>query len=156
MCCFALDFKSLAFMVYFCYLDESGTPDIPGNTSHYVLSGLAIPINKWKYCDSKINKLKTKFDLGPCEVHTAWIARKYIEQSKISNFEKLSYSDRIYEVEKYRNSEILRLSKSKNTRLYKQTKKNYKQTKPYIHLTHSERMQFLRELADCVGKWSFA
>ena len=27
-------------MVYFCYIDESGTPQVPGNTSHYVLCGV--------------------------------------------------------------------------------------------------------------------
>ena len=41
-------------MMYFCYIDESGTPEIPGTSSHYVLCGLAIPINKWKTCDSQI------------------------------------------------------------------------------------------------------
>lgn len=29
-------------MVYFCYVDESGTLQIPGNTSHYVLCGISI------------------------------------------------------------------------------------------------------------------
>jgi len=27
-----------------CYVDESGTPDIPGNTSHYILTGLSYNI----------------------------------------------------------------------------------------------------------------
>jgi hypothetical protein len=30
--------------MYLCYIDESGTPQIPGNTSHFILAGLAIPI----------------------------------------------------------------------------------------------------------------
>ncbi|MBO4560892.1 MAG: DUF3800 domain-containing protein [Bacteroidaceae bacterium] len=38
-------------MVYFCYIDESGTPQIPGNTSHYVLCGISIPVKYWKKCD---------------------------------------------------------------------------------------------------------
>ncbi|MBU1627456.1 DUF3800 domain-containing protein, partial [bacterium] len=41
-----------------CYIDESGTPDIPGNTSHFVLCGLSIPISKWKDCESKICQIK--------------------------------------------------------------------------------------------------
>lgn len=38
-------------MVYFCYIDESGTPQVPGNTSHYVLCGVSIPVKFWKKCD---------------------------------------------------------------------------------------------------------
>jgi hypothetical protein len=30
--------------MHICYLDESGVPDIPGNTSHYILTG--VPITK--------------------------------------------------------------------------------------------------------------
>ena len=26
-----------------CYIDESGTPDVLGNTSHYVLAGISVP-----------------------------------------------------------------------------------------------------------------
>lgn len=47
-------------MVYFCYVDESGTPQIPGNTSHYILCGISIPVKDWKKCDSAINKIKAK------------------------------------------------------------------------------------------------
>lgn len=31
-----------------CYVDESGTPDIPGNTSHYILAGLSVPDQYWR------------------------------------------------------------------------------------------------------------
>jgi hypothetical protein len=41
-----------------CYIDESGTPDIPGNTSHYILAGLAIPVEKWKEAEIDIQKIK--------------------------------------------------------------------------------------------------
>ena len=34
--------------MHLCYIDESGTPDVPGTTSHYVLAGLSIPDNFWK------------------------------------------------------------------------------------------------------------
>lgn len=143
-------------MVYFCYIDESGTPQIPGNTSHYVLTGIAIPISKWKLCESKIHSIKTKYNLQGCEIHTAWILRKYLEQSRITNFEKLDYATRIYEVEKLRNSELLKLQKSGKNKHYKQTRKNYKQTKAYIHLTYSQRISFIEEIADVIGKQSFA
>jgi hypothetical protein len=144
-------------MVYFCYIDESGTPEVPGNTSHYVLAGLAIPISKWKYCENGITRIKKKYDLEDSEIHTGWIARKYLEQSRIVDFEFLSKSQRIYEVQKLRKIELLTMQKNpskKNT--YKQAKKNYKQTEAYIHLTYSERTRLLQDLSDLVGSWTFA
>ncbi len=142
-------------MVYFCYIDESGTPQIPGNTSHYILCGVSIPINYWKKCDTLIRRLKGKYDLCNAEIHTGWIMRTYLEQSKIKDFEKLNYDDRRREVLKMRKAEIFRAQKSKDTKGLKQLKKNYKHTEPYIHLTHTERMQFLYEIADMVGKYRF-
>tara|TARA_R110002033_G_scaffold145280_1_gene183031 strand:- start:2178 stop:3110 length:933 start_codon:yes stop_codon:yes gene_type:complete len=144
-------------MVYFCYIDESGTPEMTGNTSHFVLAGLAIPISKWKYCENGISQIKNKYCLNDAEIHTAWIARKYLEQSRIVDFEKLNHSQRVYEVSKYRKKEMLALQKNptKKTK-YKQVKKNFQKTHPYIHLTFDERISFLQELADFIGSWSFA
>ncbi len=85
-----------------CYIDESGTPEIPGNTSHFVLAGLAIPVDKWKKCDQEISKVKWNYNLQNAELHAGWIVRKYSEESKIPNFESLDYSARIHEVEKIR------------------------------------------------------
>lgn len=143
-------------MVYFCYIDESGTPEVPGNTSHYVLAGLSIPISYWKLCERGISKVKQKYQLENSEVHTGWIVRKYIEQSKIVGIESMNYAQRRYEIGKMRKSELLKLQKSPNKNLYKQTKKNYHQTEAYIHLTYAERIAFIQELADLVGGWSFA
>jgi len=144
-------------MVYFCYIDESGTPEIPGNTSHYILAGISIPISKWKFCEKSITKIKTKYKLYDREIHTGWIARKYLEQNKITNFISLDYNQRRTEVIKIRNAELLKLQKkSQQRKHYKQTKKNYKQTDAYIHLSYDERIRFLQELADMIGKWSFA
>ena len=143
-------------MVFFCYIDESGTPEVPGNTSHYVLAGLSIPISCWKKCEMGIEKLKKKYGLENDEVHTAWLMRKYIEQAKITDFEKLTYPQRRSEVERERKKELLRLQKSGNRAHFKQTKKNYKQTEAYIHLSLAERSDFVKRLAEMIGKWSFA
>jgi len=143
-------------MVYFCYIDESGTPQIPGNTSHYVLIGISIPIDKWKLCERRIFKIKRKYDLVGSEIHTGWIVRKYIEQSKIPNFDQLDYASRRYEVSKIRKKELLRLQKSQTKAHYKQTKKNYRHTDAYIHLTHLERVTFIEAVADLVGSFTFA
>ena len=78
--------------MYICYIDESGTSAIPGNTSHFVLAGLSLPIWHWKDCDTEIAKIKAKFQLEiNDEIHTAWIARPYLEQIRIPNFKDLSY-----------------------------------------------------------------
>ena len=142
-------------MVYFCYIDESGTPQVPGNTSHYVLCGVSIPVKFWKKCDRTINYIKRKYGLEDAEIHTGWIMRTYLEQSRIPDFENLSFDDRRREVIKMRMAEIFKVQKEKNTKGLKQLKKNYKHTDPYIHLTHEQRMNFLREIADLIGKSSF-
>ncbi len=67
--------------MYLCYVDESGTPEIPGNTSHYVLAGLAIPVWHWKTCDKDLRKLKTGYGLQDAEIHTGWLLRPYREQA---------------------------------------------------------------------------
>lgn len=143
-------------MVYFCYIDESGTAQIPGNSSHYVLCGISIPINNWKLCDSQISRIKKKYDLINAEIHTGWILRSYLEQTKIANFEALSPLERRVAVGQYRKKELYKLQKSGNKALYKQTRKNYKKTEEYIHLTHAQRVEFIQEIADLVGKWGFA
>ncbi|MDR1838066.1 MAG: DUF3800 domain-containing protein [Treponema sp.] len=138
-----------------CYIDESGTPETTGNTSHYVLAGLAIPVYKWKEAELDINKIKQKYGLEHKEIHTAWLLRKYIEQSKIPGFESLSIDKRIYEVQKYRKAELLGLQKA-NHKSYKQTKKNYRETEGYIQLSFNERKTLITELAQTVSRWNYA
>lgn len=145
------------FIMYFCYIDESGTPEVPGTTSHYVLVGLAIPVEKWRICERDINQIKQKYNLGDSEIHTGWILRKYPEQNRINDFNNLSYSQRRYEVEKYRRGELIRLQgiPSLNKQL-KQVKKNFNQTNPYIHLTYKERTDLIHEIANKIASWSFS
>jgi len=142
--------------MHLCYIDESGTPEVPGNTSHYILAGLSIPIEKWSYCEKTINRIKYKYGLDKAEIHTGWILRYYIEQSKIQDFEKMNPGKKRYEVEKYRKMELLRIQKTGKSKLYHKTKKNFNQTVDYIHLTYAERKQFIIDIASTVGRWSFA
>ena len=138
-----------------CYIDESGTSETTGNTSHYVLAGLTIPVNRWKNAEMDINNVKQKYGLEHNEIHTAWLLRKYIEQSKIPNFESLPKDQRVYEIQKYRKTELLRLQKG-NNKSYTQTKKNYKDTESYIHLSFNERKMFVTELAQTISSWNYA
>lgn len=142
--------------MYLCYVDESGTSDIPGNTSHYILAGLSIPIRYWKSCDQEIERIKKRYGLCGSEIHIAWMLRPYLEQTKIPEFENLNYIQRRSEVVTCRYSEILRLQRSKNPKLLKQTKKNYSKTDCYIHLTLTERQDFIKEVATTISNWGFA
>jgi hypothetical protein len=141
--------------MYLCYIDESGTSDIPGNTSHYVLAGLSVPANWWRNCDKDINDLKTKWDLQNVEIHTAWMLRPYIEQRKIPNFSTLDHSQRRAVISRYRKSELYRLQKL-NIKAYHQTKKNYRKTEAYSHLVFSERKAVINEFSKMIGGWGFA
>jgi len=138
-----------------CYIDESGTSETTGNTSHYVLAGLTIPVNRWKNAEMDINNVKQKYGLEHNEIHTAWLLRKYIEQSKIPGFESLPKDQRVYEIQKYRKAELLKLQKG-NNKSYKQTKKNYKDTESYIHLSFNEKKMFVTELAQTISSWNYA
>jgi hypothetical protein len=82
--------------------------------------------------------------------------RPYLEQARIPDFDGLDTKQRISQVQSYRKSEVLRLQRIANPKLLKQTKKNYKQTENYIHLTLNERKQFIKEIATSISRWGFA
>ncbi|MGO9613605.1 MAG: DUF3800 domain-containing protein [Dissulfurispiraceae bacterium] len=142
--------------MYICYIDESGTPEVPGNTSHYILAGVSVPIWHWRTCEDEINTIKRRYALDAAEIHSGWIMRRYQEQVHIPNFESMSYAQRRSEVERIRRSEILRLQLSQNRDSYKQRMKTYRKTQPYIHLTYDDRLSFIRDIATTVRNWGFA
>src|SRR5690348_798391 len=100
--------------MYLCYMDESGTPEVPGNSSHFVLAGLSVPIWRWKDADREITRILDAYGLGDAEIHTAWMLRRYIEQSRIAGFESLPRSQRRSASERYRAAELLRLQRLGN------------------------------------------
>lgn len=142
--------------MYLCYIDESGTPELPGNSTHFVLAGFALPIWHWKAADREISSIMARHDLSNAEIHTAWMLRQYPEQDKIPNFENLDHDARRFAVRQIRNSHLLTAQKSKTNKIYNQALKNFRKTDAYIHLTKSERISVVREVADCIGGWGFA
>lgn len=142
--------------MYVCYIDESGTSNIPGNTSHFVLAGLSIPIWHWRDADRDISAVMSRYGLENAELHTAWLMRKYLEQSRIPDFNQLTYSDRKSAVVRYRNTYLLDLQRKQAQKTYKQTKKNYSHTEEYVHLTLAERQKLIFEIAQKVSTWGFA
>src|SRR5205085_10349123 len=136
--------------MYLCYVDESRTPEIPGTTSHFVLAGLAIPIWHWRNCDNQISHIKKNYGLENYEIHIAWMLRRYAEQEQIPDFDKMDYRQRLYEVQRIRKARIFRLQRAGDSKKFKQTKKTYKETEGYIHLTLRERESFITEIAQCI------
>ena len=55
----------------------------------------------------------------------------------------------------FRNAELLRLQ-STSVKQYRQAKKNYRKTQPYIHLTEKERREFIFKAAKRLSQWQFA
>ncbi len=140
--------------MFLFYVDESGTPECPGVSDHFVLASIGIPVDKWTKCDREINQLKMSYGLSDAEIHVGWMVRHYKEQEEIEGFEKLTAAERREAVLAAR-EETIQKRKAEGKEL-KQYKKNYAQTEGYIHLTHYERKRFLCELSCLVGKWNFA
>ena len=138
--------------MYLCYMDESGTPDLPGNTSHYVQAGLSIPDEYRSQHDVQIERVKRRYGLEDVEVHVGWVMERYLEQQLIPGFESMPSSKRRSEVRMKRHEELLRLQRV-NRKGYKQTKNNYDRTEPYVHLTLDERKQAIREVAEVISSW---
>ncbi len=141
--------------MYLCYIDESGTSSIPGNTSHFILAGIAIPIDKWKSCETDIRKIKDRYGLQGKEIHTGWILRKYLEQDKITDFASLDKIERVTMVMQSRKKELYRIQREKPS-CFKQIRKNQRNTNDYVHLTWNERKNLIEEIADCISSWGFA
>jgi len=139
--------------MYLCYIDESGVPEIGSGTSHFVLVGLSIEAWDWKRQDRAVQNVKRRYSLQNAEVHTGWIARRYIEQEKIANFISLDHAFRRVQATKEREAQLLRIAALKGPKQAAELRKAYRKTEPYIHLTLGERMDFLKELADLIGSW---
>ena len=142
--------------MYICYIDESGTSSVPGNTSHFVVAGLTIPIWHWRAADREASALARRYDLGDAEFHTAWLLRPYLEQRRIPGFEGMSRDARRAAVERARNTHLLQLQQQQRKKAYQQARKNFEHTKKYTHLTHAERVDVIQKFADLLGGWGFA
>ena len=142
--------------MYLCYLDESGVPEIPGNSTHFVLAGIAIPIERWREADAAVSAIMARYGLASEELHTAWLLRKYLEQSKIDGFDAMGWDERRAQVARLRVAEIHRVRKLGIAKRNAQLKKVFRHTDPYIHLTLHERNQLTLEIAEVISKWDWA
>ena len=139
--------------MYLCYIDESGVPEIGRGTSHFVLVGLSIESWDWKRQDRVVSTVKNRYGLSNEEIHTGWITRRYIEQEKIAHFVTLDSANRRLQAQRERDAQLVRIAALKGPKEAAELRKAYRKTQAYIHLTHGERLDFLRELADAIGSW---
>jgi hypothetical protein len=140
--------------MYLCYLDESGTTELGGNTSHFVLLGFAVPADVWIDKDRRINKIKEKFALANKEIHTGYIVREYPEQKKIPDFEKLDFPARRDAMKNAREQQLIKTAATRPLEKLKELKKQYRMTEDYVHLTREQRRTLLSTVATEVGTWS--
>lgn len=141
--------------MYMCYLDESGVQENAG-TSHFVLLGLAVVAEDWKTLENQITQCKQRYGLADAEIHAAWVARRYVEQERIPNFDHLPWADRRQATQTIRDQDLIRIAAHGTAKQLKAAKLSYRKTSAYIHLTLNERRQLLRELADCIVGWQEA
>jgi len=139
--------------MYLCYIDESGVPEIGRGTSHFVLVGLSIEAADWKRQDRAVSVIKAKYGLVNTEVHTGWMTRRYLEQEHIPDFENLSWDERRARSRAAREAHLIKIAATRGPREAQPLRKTYRKSECYTHLTLSERMAFLRELADLIGGW---
>lgn len=139
--------------MYICYLDESGSPEIGKDTPHFVLLGLAIPASTWRRKDAEVIPIKNKYGLGMTELHAAWMARHYVEQERIPNFADLDRPARKKAWQVERDATLLKIAAIKGPEAGKNLRRTFRQIEPYVHLTRTERVACLREVAELIGSW---
>ena len=127
--------------MYFCYLDESGTPQVAAQTSHFVLLGLAIPAAAWHLKDRRVNAIKARYGLKDVEIHTGYIARRFPEQEHIAKFEAMDPIQRRAVMDTARKNSLIKAAALKTGDQLKSLKKLYKKSADYIHLAHAQRIQ---------------
>jgi hypothetical protein len=143
--------------MFCCYLDESGTPEVGAQTSHFVLLGLAIPAHTWHSKDAAVGAVKRRCHLSDdTEIHTGFMARRFPEQEHVAGLEAMSYPDRRTAVATARKNELIRIAATGTPDQLKQRKKQFAKTDAYIHLTFTERHTCLEMLADEVRTWGDA
>lgn len=139
---------------FICYLDESGITDLTSGTTHYVLVGLAIPIETWQSKDREITGIKAVFGLQDVEIHSGWMTRRYLEQERIPNFVTLPRDQRRAAWNRERDATLVRIAATRPAQTLLEAKRNFRKTEPYAHLTRVERMDALSRLANLIGSWA--
>lgn len=133
-------------------MDESGVPHRQGGTTHFVLLGIAVPVERWHEYDYRLSVVKAQHGAADIELHTAWMDRRYPEQESIPGFEEMTPQQRRAAVAKLRKAQ-LKAAHGKDLRKVANLKRNQRKTLPYTHMTHRQRKALLSDVAAELGTW---
>ena len=128
-------------------------PELGGGTSHFVFLGLSIQGETWRAKDDEIAAIKQRFGLANAEIHTAFLARRYLEQEQVPGFDTLGDADRRAAVRRARDQFLVAKAATRGLPAVQQDRRNFAKTADYIHLAHSERLDLLCQVAEAVGRW---
>lgn len=142
--------------MYILYMGESGTDEVSGGTGHFVLLGLAIPADEWKTADAEISQVKGRYDLLGSEIHTAWMARRYVEQESVAGFDALTSEDRRLAVQTAIRQRAGVLGVRGNQKKIKAYRRESQAIAPYAHLRRAERLQCVEDVAGVIAGWNNA
>lgn len=133
-----------------CYIDESGNAN-GADTSHFVLAGLSVPDEFWKFHRNQLETIKIRYELQNVEIHTAWMLKKYRVQDQISGFSSMSFTDRRVAVAQ----QITLVKNQSKQRKNKPQRLNrdFQRISNYTHLTLKERRQAIYDIAELISKW---
>lgn len=122
-----------------CFIDESGTAASPDPEEVFVLGGVIIPVNAWGVLDAEVDQLKSQYGLEKQEIHSTHLYAPYGTQELIGGFEAMSWQQR-------REAVRVELAKEKDPQRRKNALKRYEDHEPYMHLSRTERIGFLKHL----------
>ena len=100
--------------------------------------------------DRSVSAILSRYDLAEQEFHTAWVLRKYLEQTKVPGFASLNFAQRRAAIGRERNAYLLKLQASSQSKMYRQVKKTFAHENAYIHLTLDERKAVTGEISGTV------
>ncbi len=81
------------------------------------------------------------------------MARRFSEQTRIADFERLPEAQRRAAVLAERRIDMNRAA-ARSRKAATDLSKTHRKTDAYVHLTYEERMTFLKAVADAIGSWS--
>ena len=139
--------------MFILYVDESGVEELNVPPPHFVLLGLMIPAAEWKALDSAIETVKARYGLAGVEIHSAWMARRFSEQEKVSGFDGLDRRSRLaaFQSEVQQRSGVLGVRGNKKK--IKAFRREVRETSRYAHLTRDERLHCLLDLGAELARW---
>jgi hypothetical protein len=136
--------------MFMLYLDASGTAQPNDSTKHYALVGAAVHENTWFALNRRIQGLKKKYAFPgeDFELHVMDFNTVIDEQSLVPHFDQMNFADRRANVLSLRTE---RLKNAANETKRKRLEKEFRRTRPFIHLTRPERSQLYEDALDLIG-----